>query len=453
MSSSNVKTLEDFVSADGKLPVYLLAPVVVCSWIGGGTLIGAPAIFVDKGISGIFGDPLGTTMCLWLVALFLGKTIYREKVVTLGEYFRKRFGRQVEQVLSLAIIASYLGWSVSVIHAAQIVIQLLTGEAFGKTSAAIVSGLVITAYTILGGMWSAALTNYIITAAVLSGLFWVFYSVSAPLGGIVPLVEIAINQGKFTFFPDTSAGALLAQFSNLSIMMLGLMPQQDLLQRINSATNERTVRSSHLIGGAMYLLISMVPILTAYAVKISHPDISNHWMQKDPQFVLPMYILTYSSTAVKVCFFGALFSGLLTSGSASMLAPSVSLVENIIRPFKDITNEQALFLSRAVVVLFALGVTTVDILSSDSIYQQILNAYSVTLVLVLVPMVAGLYWKKANIKGVLFSVILGIVFWALSNFTPSEFPGVLVGVSGSALGMVLGSMLPSKSLNVIFRPK
>ncbi|CUT17580.1 putative sodium: solute symporter [Candidatus Ichthyocystis hellenicum] len=445
VSSRRVRTSQDFISANRSLNTYLLTPIIVCSWIGGGSLLGAPAIFLEKGISGVIGDPFGTTLCMWLVAFFLGKTIYRKKVTTLGEYFRNRFGPQIEQLLSLAIVLSYLGWSVSVLHATQIILQLLTNQWLTHKSASALAGVAIILYTIFGGMWSAAATNYLITIVVFSGLFTVFHSVSHPIGGVIPLISIAIDQGQFKLFPDTSLKALLTQFSALAIMTLGLIPQQDLLQRINSARNEKTIFLSHIFGGILYFVISMVPILTAYAIKISHPDIADYWIKKDPQFILPMYILNYSSLLVKVCFFGALFSSLLTSGSTSILAPSVSIVENIILPFKKLKDKQVLFLSRVLIVAFVFTVTVVNIVSTKSIYQQILNAYSITLVVVLVPMISGLYWEKANMMGVIISIIVGVTSWIASWYVPSILPGVLIGLIGSAAGMVVGSMLCRKS--------
>jgi Na+/proline symporter len=77
-------------------------------------------------------------------------------------------------------------------------------------------------------------------------------------------------------------------------------------------------------------------------------------------------------------------------------------------------------------------------------YDMVQNAYTVTLVAALVPLAAGIFWKRASNTGALLSSLLGLVSWVIAAFTAPEatVPPPLVGLAFSLLGMVAGSLLP-----------
>ncbi len=65
-------------------------------------------------------------MCLVLVGLFFAYKLYQRNLITLGDYYRQRFGRGVEVICSLVIILSYLGWVAAQITALGLVFHVLT---------------------------------------------------------------------------------------------------------------------------------------------------------------------------------------------------------------------------------------------------------------------------------------------------------------------------------------
>jgi Na+/proline symporter len=97
---------------------------------------------------------------------------------------------------------------------------------------------------------------------------------------------------------------------------------------------------------------------------------------------------------------------------------------------------------RLMLVIFGLAVMVFALLSDASIYQMMQNAYKVTVVSALAPLVLGLYWKRASTDGALFAVILGVSTWLLMEAVAPEalVPPQLVGMAFSFLGMVTGSL-------------
>jgi Na+/proline symporter len=128
-----------------------------------------------------------------------------------------------------------------------------------------------------------------------------------------------------------------------------------------------------------------------------------------------------------------------------LLAPSVTFTENILKGlFPNQSDRQFLLSMRIVVLVFTVIVTLFALHTEASIYKMVENAYKVTLVAAFVPLVLGLYWRRATAQGALWSIVLGVSSWiGCEIFAPEGlFPPQLVGLLCSLGGMLAGSLLP-----------
>jgi solute:Na+ symporter, SSS family len=156
--------------------------------------------------------------------------------------------------------------------------------------------------------------------------------------------------------------------------------------------------------------------------------------------------LEHTPLLAQILFFGALLSAVMSTASGTLLAPSVTFTENILKKLirREMTDHQFLWAMRATVAVFAIAVTVFSLNTNSTIYQLAVGAYKVTLVAAFIPLVAGLYWRRATRQGALFSILAGLLTWlALEAFNPDGLmPPQLVGLIMSALGMLAGSLLP-----------
>jgi Na+/proline symporter len=151
---------------------------------------------------------------------------------------------------------------------------------------------------------------------------------------------------------------------------------------------------------------------------------------------------------MQILFFGALLSAIKSTSSATLLAPSTSFVENILKNLRpQMSDRQQLFAMRTTIVIFAALVLLYAVaMKGTSIYDLVSSAYQVTLVGAFVPLVAGLYWKRATTQGAIASLAAGIFTWIV--FFPQVsslgevFPGQLAGLLAAIAGMVAGSLAP-----------
>jgi SSS family transporter len=444
-AATRVHNTKDFVVAGRHLPLPVVTATVFATWFGAETVLGISATFVKEGLGGVVADPFGSSLCLILAGLFFASRLYKLNLLTIGDYYRLRYNRSVEVLCTLAIVGSYLGWVSAQIKALGLVFNVVTGGAVAQGEGMIIGAAVVLTYTTFGGMLSVAVLDFVQMIVIMAGMLFIGWIVSGLTGGVGAVVAHAAAAGKLDFFPEPSAGAWIPFIGAWMTMMLGSIPQQDVFQRITSAKDEKTAVRGSVLGGSIYFFFAFVPMFLAYAATLVDPGMFGELLQKDSQLVLPTLILQHTPLFAQVVFFGALLSAIMSCSAATLLAPSVTFSENIIRnAFPRMSDRQFLWTMRGTLVVFALIVLVNALVSNESIFRMVENAYKVTLVTAFVPLAAGLYWKRSNTQGALFAAVGGLAAWLLLEVLQPDtvWPPQLIGLGAAIAGMVVGSLLP-----------
>ena len=444
IASLKVKNVTDFAAAGHALPMYVVTATVFATWFGAEAVLGAPATFLQEGLAGVVADPFGSSLCLVLVGLFFAKPLYKAKYLTIGDFYREKYGRTVEVLITLCIAASYLGWVSAQIMALGLVFNVVSnGEISREVGMLIGSGSVLI-YTLFGGMWAVAVTDFIQMIIIVLGLIFITFQVSDLAGGFTHVVQHANQAGLFNFFPKANFAEMIGFISALCTMMLGSIPQQDVFQRVTSSKTVQIAQRAAILGGVLYFCFAFIPMFLAYSANLIEPEVVKQELLGDTQLILPQLILHNTPLFAQVIFFGALLSAIKSCASATLLAPSVSFSENIIKGFfKELTPSQYLLIMRVTTLIFTILVTIFAINSSLSIFKMVESAYKVTLVAAFVPLVCGLYWSKANPIGGLLSIVFGLTAWLFTEavLPNGTIPPQMVGLVFSFLGMFIGSVL------------
>ena len=450
-AARRVKNTADFAIAGRHLPLVMIVTTTFATWFGSETVLGIPAKFVQGGLNGVVEDPFGAGTCLILVGLFFAGKLYKMTLLTISDYYRERYGRAVEVVCSLIIILSYLGWVSAQVTALGLVFNLLSDGAISVPLGMVLGTVSILAYTLFGGMWSVAVTDFIQMIILVVGLATIAVFAAKLAGGADKVLALATQKELFKFLPEPSFKQISFFIAAAMTMMLGSIPQQDVFQRVMSAKNVSAATKGPVIGGVCYILFAFVPMFLVVSALIIMPETAAALIKDDPQKVIPTLVMTQMPFAMQVIFFGALLSALKSTASATLLAPSVTFVENIWRQFYPrISDRQELRTMRISVLVFSACVCVYAIASQGTpIYDMVSGAYQVTLVGAFVPLVAGLYWRRATTQGAVFSIVLGVLAWLLLMVTPAgeDFPAQLGGLVMAVLGMVIGSLGPQTVKN------
>ncbi|MHB1085175.1 MAG: high affinity choline transporter 1 [Thiobacillus sp.] len=446
-AATRVHNTRDYVVAGRHLPIYIVTATVFATWFGSETVLGIPATFLNEGMRGIVSDPFGSSMCLILVGLFFARKLYRMNLLTITDYYRKRYGRAVEVITGLAIIISYLGWVSAQMTALGLVFNILSQGVITSTQGTLIGAAIVLLYTLFGGMWSVALTDFFQMIIIIAGLLYILYVASNMAGGLGHVVQHAADNGKFQFLPAANSKDIIAFIAAWITMMFGSIPQQDVFQRVMSAKSENVAVAGSVLGGSFYFLFAFVPLTIAYSATLIDPSLVSGLLDKDAQMILPQLILDHMPVFAQIMFFGALLSAIMSTASGTLLAPSVTFSENILKPYLRHHNDKTLLLTmRVVVVCFALIVTLFSLYSNASIYEMVENAYKVTLVIAFVPLVSGLYWKRASTQGAYLAIALGLLVWIPMEIWLPEgealMPPQFAGFLASIAGMLVGSLAP-----------
>jgi SSS family solute:Na+ symporter len=366
-------------------------------------------------------------------------------LLTIGDYYKQRYNRTVEVIVSLCIVASYLGWVSAQITAMGLVFSVLTGGAISMAYGMVLGAAIVLLYTLFGGMWSVALTDAFQMLLIVGGMLFIGWVIADAAGGVGTVISHASEAGKLRFLPEMTLPSMLAFIGAAVTIMFGSIPQQDVFQRVMSARNESIAASGAVIGGSMYFIIAFIPMFLVYASQLIDPQLFASLLEEDSQLILPTLILRDTPLIAQIMFFGALLSAIMSTASGTLLAPSVTLTENIIREIRPMNDQQLLLTTRIVVFCFTIIVTTFALMSQGMpIYEMVGNSYKVPLVGAFIPLVMGLYWKRATTQGALASVIGGLSSWVLMEVFGGEsiWPPQLVGLLVAFFGMILGSLAP-----------
>ena len=445
-AATRVHNTKDFAIAGRHLPFYMVTATVFATWFGSETVLGIPATFLEEGLHGVVADPFGSSMCLILVGLFFAAPLYRMKLLTIGDFYKQRFGRTVEVLTTIAIVISYLGWVGAQITALGLVFNVVSGGEISKLAGMWIGSSTILIYTLFGGMWAVAITDFLQMIVIVLGMLWIGGEVSSMVGGVGVVVEHAMAADKFSFWPAFDAKEIIAFTAAWVTMMFGSIPQQDVFQRVQSSKTEKIAIWGSVLGGSLYFVFAFVPMFLAYSATLIDPKMVEELIQTDSQMILPELVIRHAPLFAQVMFFGALLSAIKSCASATLLAPSVTFTENLLKPLMGHVSDRKLLLTmRTVTLCFTLLVTLYAMHSDASIFEMVENAYQITLVMAFIPLLCGVYWKSATTQGALLSIFFGVTTWLSillagpeDPFLPAQFAGLLA----SATGMVVGSLLP-----------
>jgi SSS family transporter len=451
MAAKRVHNTADFAIAGRHLPLAMIVTTTFATWFGSETVLGIPAKFVQNGLSGVVEDPFGAGSCLILVGVFFAARLYSMTLLTISDYYRERYGRTVELLCSIMIMISYLGWVSAQVTALGLVFHVLSGEAISVPLGMVIGVVSILAYTLFGGMWSVAVTDFVQMIILVVGLSILAVFAADQAGGADKVFALATSQDMFRFWPEPNFHDVVFFIASAITMMLGSIPQQDVFQRVMSARDLRAATRGPVLGGVFYILFAFVPMFLVVSALIIMPEKAQALIAEDPQKVLPTLVMEHMPFVMQVLFFGALLSAIKSCASATLLAPSVTFTENIWRPWRPHQSDrQNLLTMRVTVLVFSALVLTYAIaMQGTSIYELVSGAYQVTLVGAFVPLLAGLFWSRATTQGAVFSIVLGMLAWGLFLATPAGevFPAQLAGVMAAGLGMLVGSLGPQTIAN------
>jgi solute:Na+ symporter, SSS family len=437
-ASQKVKNSGDFLLAGRSLPMVLSSSALFATWFGSETVFGASSRFLEGGLFAVIEDPFGAALCLLLFGLFFARKLYNMNLLTLGDYFKVRFGKRIEIIASVFMVPAYFGYTAGQLVALGLISHAVIGIQVWE--GVIISAVVVTLYTYVGGMWAISITDFIQSIVIVVGLSIVAWVLVDKAGGVSNVLS-EVPASTFQFLPEGNFNAVVMWIAAWSVLGLGSIPSQDVFQRTMSSGSATVAVRSCFYAAALYLSVAMLPLFISLCIRHLYPNA----IQGDTQVTLLNMVTAHTALPVQIIFFGALLSAIMSTASSSMLAPAALFSENIVKPLSKgrLSDKQLLYTTRSSLVLFSAIATVLACMNSD-IYELVGGSSILSLVSLFVPLAFGLYWKRANSTGALLSMVTGISVWLYFEYFPADLPSMVYATVSGLVAMVVGSLLVKK---------
>lgn len=397
-----VHSVEDFVVAGRRLSFPFSFATLLATWFGAGTMLTAADSVSQGGMERAALEPFGAGLCLILAGVFFAKPLWNMGLLTLADFFGRKFGRTTELTASIVMVPAYFGWIAVQFIALASLLQIIFGLPLNV--GIFLVALVGTGYTLLGGMWSVTLTDAVQVTFLLLGLLLLGYETLAVLGDGNMFAGFARLQ---TEIPapmrqpvPTEAPAFVHWLGILAVASLGNLPSQDLTQRMFSAKSAEVASRACWVAGVAYISFGLIPVMIGLASRLILPP-------EVTQAVVPAVARAALHPWVAVVFTVTLSSAVLSTIDSAILSPSSVLAHNVLGPM---TKKDPLTLNRWAVI----GVAVASLITAylgESAYGLLEDAYAIGLVSLFVPFLMGMLHEPLSGRPAMISIITGGVLW------------------------------------------
>lgn len=416
-ASRRVENNVDFVLAGRRLPLWMAAPSIMATWFAAETLMGSSSEAYSYGFQGVVFDPFGATMCLIIAGIFVVRLARRAQYVTIMDFFQHRFGTNMSVIGTVTQIITYFGWTAAQIVAGGAILQALLGWpiAWGM----ILVTVIVTFYTMMGGLWADTALDFMQMFLTSIGLVIITAGIISKVGGVDNMLAMAgaqYTESTFAIWPTANDGyygyfGIHGWFYYIAAWLalgLGAIPAQDYLQRTCAAKSEKVAVQSTFAAAALYLSFGVLsPLIGVVAYGTFGPGLEG----AETEFILISMAIEYLPPLLVAVFVAALASALMSTSDSSLLAGATMFTENIVKVYKpNLTDKDTLRLTR--LALLVSGVMSLAIaLFASTIYKLAVLANTSILVGLAAPYLIGMYWKKANHTGAMWSFFTGVISW------------------------------------------
>lgn len=428
-----IRSTEDFLVAGRRLPLSLAWATLLATWFGAGTLLASTDEVRRAGVQRAALEPFGAGSCLIVAGLFFARPLWEMGLLTLSDFYRRRFGPTAELTSAFIMVPTYFGWVAAQFVALAGILELFFG--MDLELGILLVALLGMGYTLLGGMWSVTLTDAVQITLLLLGLVYLGWSALAQLAGGSAWLgfERLIQETPDEFLvlvPTESAQALLGWISIFLVGALGNIPGQDLTQRVFAARSASVARRACLLAGCAYIGFGLIPVTLGLVARLVVPD-------SVERAVLPALAQLFLSPVGAVIFTVTVISAVLSTIDSAILSPASVLAQNV---FERVNRGRiaSLSLNRlavAIVTVCSLGMAY----AGETAYSLLEDAYELPLVGLFVPLTLGLYGKARGERPALAAMLVGGSLWFLHYFAGWEsFLGPWAEAAGLALPVALG---------------
>jgi SSS family solute:Na+ symporter len=421
-----VRHSADFFVAGRSLTAPLLFSTVLAANIGAGATIGAAGRGYFDGIGAWWWNGSAAIGSFFL-AFFVGPRVWRiardHNLYTTGDFLELRYSSLVRGIVTLLIWLGTLSILAGQLIAGAAVLDVVAGVP--RWEGTIISAVVMTTYFMAGGLLGSAWVNAVQLVVLLAG-----FSVAVPLvlsraGGLAHVVSAPQVPATFTSFFHSAgplSGWTLLVFAPAFVISPGLM------QKAYGAANERAVRIGIGLQAVVLALFAFAPPLLGMAARVTHPGLTN------PNIVLPTVLVEQLPPWFGALALAAVFSAEVSTCDAILFMLATSLSQDLYKRFlqPEADDREVLVVARLASLAGGVGGVVLALLL-ETVQSALAIFYALLGVSLLVPVVGGLYLRRAGAREALASIVAGNLTLLVARFA---LPPSLSWIDPTVAGLV-----------------
>ena len=404
-SSTKISTNTDFMVAGRRLGPLLMAGTLAATEIGGGSSLGV----VQNGMSG-FGLSASwyiTTMGIAFIILsFIAPKFRAATVKTVPEYFRRRYGKSCGLITAIIMLLPLVGLTAGQFIASAVILSTMLNIDYQV--AVIIVAVVVTVYSIMGGLWSVTLTDFVQVFLIVIGMI-----IAVPFA-----INYAGGWGNVTTNIPEGTMSLFAGYDLFGIISLVIMYTatfsvgQEAVSRFYAAKDEKAAKGGAWLAALVNFIYAFIPtilgIITLALINMGKFS-SDQFASVGARYALP--VLAINTMPALIC--GLLFAGIISATmSSSDLLGAGSIFANdiykaVLKP--DASSKSVMQVTKTVMCLVGVASMLIALFNTQSIVSILMFCFTLRAAGSFFPYVMGHYWKKASTAGTIASLIAGTI--------------------------------------------
>ncbi len=423
----------DFFVLSGKAGVVVSGIAYFSTQFSMGTFLGTPGTIYGVGYAGMAISVPGAVFCMILPALLIGRKLitlgHKYGFLTMADYLTDRYhSKNMSGVLGVMMLFFLVPMMGAQIIGAGVIVHVFTG--LPEWVGVVGMGIIVILYCMTGGMKGAMMTD-VIQGSLMIATAVVTFIVSIVMGGGFSNINHTLqsmNEAYLTFPGANGYMPWTYYISNIVLWSFFTMGQPHLFTKFFAMKDHKTMFKAILLGTAgMFFSATLIEWAGVNGIA----SIQN--IEKADQ-IIPMILQRGMNPFLASIFIAGIVAAGMSTIDGILVTTTGAVTRDIYQKIinKNATDEAVMSLSKVVTVIIGIVVICFGVFQPGSIFEINLFAFSGMAIFV-VPILFGIYWKKATAKGAIASVIVGIISLLLFTLNPSV----------KALAMGLHALFPT----------
>ncbi|MCZ6582009.1 MAG: sodium:solute symporter family protein [Thaumarchaeota archaeon] len=414
------------IVAGKSLPLFMVGTMLAAQAVDGNSSLGNVALVFEFGFWAGAVIPIGLGLCLFVTAAFYAKPLNKMSMITLPDFYFRRFGNGAEGISGILMIVSFLILVAGNLAACGFILEVVFGINYFWGIA--ISATVVVIYTIVGGLFASAYTN-LFQVYLAIGAFWAGFLFFFGNFADTPW-DIIYNNAPPEFMDlsglyDMANGALI-NWGAILALGLGDIVALDFMERVFSARNPKTAQRGALMGGAL----TMFTVIPTSMLGI----VAFYYLPADtlPDLALPMLSTQFMPFAIGAAILMGVIGASMSTASGGLLAISSVISRNMMQRIirkrwmgkPNWSDSKLLKVTRLAIIPMMIAGTAIGyFIPAPGIY--LILAFDIVFAGAFAPLTFGLFWKKSNMPAAIVALVVGTLIRLIFFFTmPEEWAGL-----------------------------